>query len=52
MQRQNAKSSNMSAKRSAAQKAVALIGNGMTVGLGSGSTSSIAIWLLREMVKA
>ena len=52
MQQQNAKSSNMSAKRSAAQKAVALIGNGMTVGLGSGSTSSIAIGLLGEKVKA
>jgi len=52
MQQQNAKSSNMNAKRSAAEKAVRLIGNGMTVGLGSGSTSSIAITLLGEMVKA
>ena len=51
MREQNGKSTNMDAKRSAAEKAVALIRNGMTVGLGSGSTSSIAIALLGEKVR-
>ena len=51
MQEQNGKSTNLDAKRSAAEKAVALIRNGMTVGLGSGSTSSIAIALLGEKVR-
>jgi ribose 5-phosphate isomerase A len=41
----------MNAKKSAAEKAVLLIKDGMTVGLGSGSTASYAIQELAERVK-
>lgn len=41
----------MDPKRAAAEKAVNLVRNGMTVGLGSGSTASWAIRKLGELVK-
>jgi len=44
------KSGNKEAKFSAARRAVELVGDGMTVGLGSGSTASIAIQLLGHRV--
>lgn len=42
----------MTAKEAAAAKAVEMIGDGMSVGLGSGSTASCAIRILGERVKA
>ena len=46
------KSLNMEAKRAAAAKAIELVADGMTVGLGSGSTSSLAIQYLGKKLKA
>src|SRR5688572_5675993 len=40
----------MTAKKIAAERAVQLIRNGMTVGLGSGSTASAAISIIGECV--
>ena len=45
------KSLNMEAKGAAAAKAVELVADGMTVGLGSGSTSSLAIEYLGKKIK-
>lgn len=50
MQSGQSKTGNMEAKLSAAAKAVTLVTDGMTVGLGSGSTASIAIQLLGHRV--
>lgn len=52
MEQKNQKAGNMDAKKAAAHKAVGLIEDGMIVGLGSGSTSSLAIARLGERVKA
>ena len=41
----------MEAKRVAAEKAVEYVADGMTVGLGTGSTTAYAIHKLGEMVK-
>lgn len=51
MQPEDSKSLNQKAKKSAAEKAVELVKSGMTVGLGSGSTSSLAIIRLGEKVR-
>lgn len=51
MQGQDPKLLNRKAKKSAAEKAVELVESGMTVGLGSGSTSSFAIIRLGEKVR-
>lgn len=51
MQPEHSKSLNEKAKKSAAEKGAGLVKSGMTIGLGSGSTSSFAIIRLGELVR-